>query len=53
MRLSPLHGSGMRMEADSMCPREKPYQSFSEHVDKYFESTIFSYKVKSSKYARL
>jgi hypothetical protein len=28
-------------------PSETPYRAFSEHVDKYFDNTIFSYKCKS------
>jgi hypothetical protein len=41
------------IEADTLYLREKPYRSFSEHVDKYFDNTIFSYKVKSARYAEL
>ena len=28
--------------------RENPFQAFSEHVDKYFAGTIFTYKVRSN-----
>jgi hypothetical protein len=41
------------IEANKMCLRDKPYRSFSEHVDKYFDNTIFSYKVRFPKYAKL
>lgn len=31
--------------ADMAC-REKPHRAFSEHIDKYFDRTIFTYKVR-------